>query len=110
MSKKTRRRFTAEQRATILRRHLADKVPISDLCDEYGIQPSLLYSWQKQLFENMESALQDARQGNGGAVNRKVDALEQKLAAKDEVIARKEGVIAEVAEAYVTLKKTLGQS
>ncbi len=110
MSKKTRRRFTAEQRATILRRHLADKVPISDLCDEYGIQPSLLYSWQKQLFENMESALQDARQGNGGAVNCKVDALERKLAAKDEVIARKEGVIAEVAEAYVTLKKTLGQS
>lgn len=110
MSKKTRRRFTAEQRATILRRHLSDKVAISDLCDEYGIQPSLLYSWQKQLFDNMETALQDGRESSGAVANRKVNALEQKLAAKDAVIARKEGVIAEVAEAYVTLKKTLGQS
>ncbi len=36
-----RRQFTAEDKATILRRHLADKVPVSDLCDEYHLQPSL---------------------------------------------------------------------
>jgi hypothetical protein len=39
-----RRRFTAEDKAPIVRRHLADKVPVSDLCDEYHIQPSLLMS------------------------------------------------------------------
>ena len=32
--RKKRRRFTPEDKATILRRHLADKVPVSDLCDE----------------------------------------------------------------------------
>ena len=32
-----RRQFTAEKKATILRRHLADKVPVSDLCDKYQI-------------------------------------------------------------------------
>jgi transposase len=46
MSKKSRRHFTAEQKATIVRRHLVDKVPVSDLCDEYKIQPSMLYTWQ----------------------------------------------------------------
>ena len=35
-----RRQFTPEEKATILRRHLADKVPVSDLCDEYHIQPT----------------------------------------------------------------------
>jgi transposase len=43
MSQSKRRHFTAEQKGEILRRHLGDKVPVSDLCDEYGIQPSLLY-------------------------------------------------------------------
>jgi transposase-like protein len=36
-----RRQFTAEEKATILRRHLADKVAVSDLCDECHIQPTL---------------------------------------------------------------------
>jgi len=30
MSKKTRRRFTPDQKAAIVRRHLVDRVPISD--------------------------------------------------------------------------------
>ena len=44
--RKKRRPFTSEDKAAILRRHLADKVPVSDLCDEYTIQPSLFYPWQ----------------------------------------------------------------
>ena len=34
--KKPRRHFGTDQKATILKRYLVDKVPISDLCDEYG--------------------------------------------------------------------------
>ena len=41
MGKQKRRRFTTEQKAVILRRHLVDKVPVSDLCDEYKIQPTV---------------------------------------------------------------------
>jgi len=51
-------KLTAAERATILRRHLADKIAVSDLCDEYKIQPSLFYVWQRQLMENMAAALQ----------------------------------------------------
>lgn len=46
--KSSRRRFTTEQKVSILRRHLVDKVAVSDLCDEYRIQPSLFYPWQRQ--------------------------------------------------------------
>ncbi|WP_146658476.1 transposase [Enhygromyxa salina] len=41
---KNRRRFTPEQKAEIVRRHMVDKVPVSDLCDEYGLQPSVFHS------------------------------------------------------------------
>jgi len=49
MSKHSRRSFSTEQKVAILRRHLVDKVPVSDLCEEYKLQPSVLYSWQNLL-------------------------------------------------------------
>jgi len=107
MSQRTRRKFSAEDKAAILRQHLVDKKPVSDVCDEYGIQPSVFYGWQRQLMENMASALEGGsgrRQGNGREekLTRKVDALEAKLAKKD-------NVIAEVTEEFVRLKKSLGE-
>jgi len=57
MSQGTRRKFSAEEKAAILRKHLVEKKPVSDVCDEYGIQPSLFYGWQRQLMENMAAAL-----------------------------------------------------
>ena len=32
-----RKRFTPEQKVAIVRRHLIEKVPVSDLCDELGV-------------------------------------------------------------------------
>ena len=34
-------------------RHLVDKVPVSDLCNEYKLQPSVFYHWLKQALENL---------------------------------------------------------
>jgi transposase-like protein len=59
-SKRSRRHFNAEQKVAILRRHLVDKVPVSNLCDEYQLQPSLFYQWQRQMFENMAGAFEAA--------------------------------------------------
>ena len=42
----------------ILRRHLLDKVPVSDLCEEPGLQPTAFYRWQKEFFENGAAAFQ----------------------------------------------------
>ena len=37
--RKERQHYTAEEKVAILRRHLLDKVPVSDLCEEKGLQP-----------------------------------------------------------------------
>jgi transposase len=58
VSKKTRRSFTADEKAAIVGRHLVDKVPVSKLCDEYGIQPSFFYNWQKVLVGNAARAFE----------------------------------------------------
>ena len=64
-TKRTRRRFTADEKATILRRHMADKVPVSDLGDEYGLQPSARFTWQRILFESDRSAKAGGHRGSG---------------------------------------------
>ncbi len=105
--KKIRRWYTPEQKATILRRHFVDKVPVSDLCDEYKLQPSVFYGWQRQLTENMELALQGVKR------QRKADTREAKLTKENEALkaklAKKDNVIAEISEEFVTLKKELGE-
>jgi transposase-like protein len=105
---RARRQFTPEDKATILRRHLADKIPVSDLCDEYHIQPSLFYLWQRQALENLTAAFQDGRalrgQARAGAAER------ARLAALEAKLARKDAIIAEVSEEYLALKKKLGES
>lgn len=42
MTTHQRRHFSPEQEMAILRRHLLEHVPVSDLCDEYGLQDRLL--------------------------------------------------------------------
>jgi transposase-like protein len=103
-SKRRRRNFSPEEKAAILRRHLADKVAVSDLAEEYGIQPSLLYQWQRQLLDQAAVALQPSRRTDRreARLQKKVDALEAKLQKKD-------SVIAEISEEYVALKKELGE-
>lgn len=103
-----RRHFTAEDKATILRRHLADKVPVSDLCDEYGIQPSLFYTWQRQALENLGVAFQDGRARRGH--ERAAAGERERIAALEAKLAKKDAVIAEVSEEYLALKKKFGGS
>jgi transposase len=49
--KGTGRRFSSEETVAILRRHLLDRIPVSDLSQEHHIHPSLLYLWQRQALE-----------------------------------------------------------
>ncbi len=100
----SRRRFTSEEKSSIVRRHLIDKVPMSDLCDEFGLRPTQIYAWQKQLFENAAMAFERpgyrAKQEDGK--DRRIKALEAKIQKKNEVVA-------EILEEHVQLKKELGE-
>ena len=101
---KHRKQYTAQEKMSILRRHLVDGVPVSDLCDELGLQPTVFYRWQKQLFENGALAFENQR-SNGKrpqSEERKIAALEAKLRRKDEVLS-------ELMEEHIALKKSLGE-
>ena len=50
--RKPRKNYTPVEKVAILRRHLIDHVPVSDLCDEHQLSPTLFYLWQKPFFEN----------------------------------------------------------
>ena len=106
MSKKKRRSYSANEKAVILRRHLADKVPVSELCEEYKLQPSVFYNWQRQLFDNLETAVEATA---GRQRRTRETALERKVVVLEERLARKDSVIAEISEEYVVLKKELGE-
>lgn len=54
--KKKRHNYTPEEKVYILKRHLVEHVAVSDLCDEYKLQPKVFYDWQKQFFENGSAA------------------------------------------------------
>ena len=108
MSKKKRRQFTNEQKARILRRHMVDKVAVSDLCEEYKIQPSVFYGWQRQLVDNLAAALEATSGKHGRQVATRERELTRKVKSLEARLAKKEHVIAEISEEYVTLKKELG--
>src|SRR5271167_1789351 len=103
--KRTRRHFSAQEKVAVLKRHLIDKVPISNLCDELDIYPNQLYGWLKEFFENGHAAFDNGRKSKAvdDAKDRKIQQLEAKMTRKNEVMA-------ELMEAHTELKKTLGES
>jgi hypothetical protein len=92
-------------KAAALKRNLVDKVPASEICEEMKLQPSVFYTWQRQLFENADVALADSR-SRASSRERK---LEAEVAALQARLARKDSVIAEITEEHVKLKKAVGE-
>ena len=99
-----RRHFTAEQKVAILRQHLVEHVPISDLCQKHQIQPSVFYRWQQEFFENGAAAFtQPSRARGADKAQQTIARLEEKLQVKDQVIA-------EIMEEMVRTKKESGRN
>jgi transposase len=99
--RKARKHYSPAEKVAILRRHLIDRVPISDLCDEYRLQPSIVYAWQKLFFENGAAAFDRKNHNASSQDQRTIAALQQKIQRKNEVVA-------ELMEEHVRLKKELG--
>ena len=98
---KPRKHYAAQEKIAILRRHLVENVPVSDLCEQHQLQPTVFYRWQQELFENGAVALERKNRNLNGAEQRKIAALEAKLIRKNEVLS---GLM----EEHVKLKKTIG--
>jgi transposase len=100
---KPRRHFADQEKVAILKRHLIDKVSVSDLCDELQLYPNQFYDWLKRFFENGHLAFANGRKGKPAedAHQAKIHKLEAKLQKKNEVMA-------ELVEALTEEKKRSG--
>ena len=85
---------------------MVDKVPVSDLCNELGLQPSLFYQWQRQALENLAASLSGPA-AEGPSRREKEQATE--ITQLKERLTKKDEVIAEISAEYVQLKKELGE-
>jgi transposase-like protein len=80
---------------------LIDHVPVSNLCDEYQLQPTVFYDWQKQFFENGASAFLRDTSRQKRKEEQRIEQLEAKPRRKNEVLS-------ELMEEHIQLKKELG--
>jgi transposase-like protein len=100
---KERRQWSAQEKTKLLRRHLIEKVPISKICEEARLAPSLFHRWQEQLFVNAALALVDRRgPAERNQDQQRIEKLEQKIQQKNEILA-------ELMGEHVALKKELGE-
>jgi transposase len=101
--KKPRRSFLGSEKVAALKRHLVEKVPVSDVCNELAIAPTVFYGWLKVFFENGQAAFENGRKGKAeDAKDKKIEQLEAKLQRKNEVLV-------ELMEEHTLLKKELGE-
>ena len=102
MAKSKKKFHTPGQKVAILKKHLVEGVPLSDICDQYGLHPSVFYRWQKAFFEKGHLAFESSTDSSTNKLERKVSKLEQKLTQKNEVLS-------ELMEEHIKLKKNLGE-
>ena len=106
---KNRRHFTGQEKVAILRRHLVEKVPVSELCEERGLHPiPARRDWQKDWFEQGAVVFDTPK---GRARNgRSEDVAAKRIAALEDKLRRRDEVVAELMEEPVALKKSLGEA
>ena len=103
---KTRRHFSDTLKADVVRRHLAGKVPVSELAAELDVQPSLIHLWVKQVLDQAEKAF---ARGKQAATSRAEDAKARRITQLEAKLANKNEVIAELMEENVKAKKANGE-
>ena len=79
--RKKRYNYSSEEKVIILKRHLVGLESVSDLCDEYQLQPKTFYGWQKQFFE-----IAPENKNSKKVEEQRIHQLEEKLHRKHEVL------------------------
>ena len=105
-----RKHVSGRDKLAILKQYLVDKIPLFDLCDQRGLQPSQIYYWQNQLFEQGAGVFErkPGRQVKQADTikDHKITQLEAAVAERDAKLAQKNEVIAELMEDNVRSKKS----
>ena len=101
-----RKKYSAQEKVRLLRLHLIEKEPVSDICERHGVNPNVFYRWQKLFFENGAAAFNQVGNGRKDSHAKKLERQNAQLKAK---LAGKDEVIAEIMASHVQLKKSLGE-
>ena len=96
MSKKSRRKWTNQEKLRIVLAGLEGGTEISELCRREGISPTQFYNWKNQLVQSADQVFGR----KGGKPDRKQERMESDLT-------RAKDVIAEITAENLELKKTL---
>jgi transposase-like protein len=73
---------TPEEKFKIFKTHLLNNKPVSEICDQYDLQPTVFYGWQKQLFEKGVSAFENNQKRTEKRLKKKIENLEEKIIIK----------------------------
>lgn len=95
------KRLSSEKKVMILREHLENQVPVSELSERYSIQASSIYNWKKSLFESAAETLSGKHKKPKPVsvkITRRIEELETTLR-------RREALISEIVEDNIELKK-----
>lgn len=104
MSNGTRRHFTPQQKAEVVRRHVAGKEPVSKLAEELGVQPSQIHGWLSQVLAQAEAAFR-----RGAGPRRDDRRKEEQIGQLRAKLVQKNEVIAELMEENIRAKKAGGE-
>ena len=103
MARKYTKRVDSAKKIEAINKHLVKQIHVSVICEELGIQPSLFYTWQKELFERGHTLFDNKpgpkKQDRSSEI---IKGLESRLKSKD-------SVMVELLEEHMALKKSLGE-
>jgi transposase len=77
----SRRKFTAEQKAAIVRRHLKGKESISSIAEELSLQPTQIHQWVAMVVEQAEKAFEKTAKSDKAnkLAEAKINALKERV-------------------------------
>lgn len=83
------KKYSAEEKVMILREHLEKNVPISNLSDQHGLSPNVIYLWKKQLFEGATALFErksNKPEREESKYKERIKELEHKLSGRENLI------------------------
>jgi len=98
---KKRRRFSPSKKVEILRELLEGNSRLSEICEQYGLHPTQVTRWKKKLFEEASNIFSGENKRTEKHHDKKMERLKSE-------ITHKNGVIVELLEDNLRLKKNDG--
>jgi transposase len=98
MSKKARRKYTADEKMRILEEARQPGTSVSEVLRRNGVDQGTFYRWEKQAKEAVRAALDGRRPRNEKEAAREIERLRTELE-------KKSRIIAEVVEENLELKR-----